>query len=134
MLRKKVKLNKSFLPPLIWGLLIFVGASIPTFPLEKLRESNKIFDVFFSDISFHFVGFGLFAWFLCAGFFKQKKHALPYYRIGFYSFSFGVFIELYQIFLPYRHFSVLDLAVDCAGIGSALILFRHLLASRRSSV
>lgn len=123
MLRKKVTLNKYFLPAFVLGILIFVGASISASPLEDLQKSHQILGVLLSEFSLHLLGFGLFAWLLCYGFHKQKKHPIPYHKIGFYAFSYGLFIELYQIALPHRYFSVLDLAVDCLGIGVALILY-----------
>ena len=110
------------------GLMILVGASIPTSPLEKIQKSNKILDVFLSEISLHFFGFGLFALFLCAGFNKRKKLPLPYYRIFLYSFSYGLLIELFQIGLPYRFFSVSDLVVNSAGIAVGIFLFWRIFA------
>jgi len=123
MLRKKVRLNKHYLPVFGLGILIFVGASVPSSPLEDLQKSHQVLEILLSEFSLHFFGFGLFAWLLCHGFDKEKKHPIPYHKIGIYSFSYGLFVELYQIAIPYRDFSVLDLAVDCLGIGVALILY-----------
>jgi VanZ family protein len=134
MLRKKVKLNKHYLPAFVVGILIFVGASISTSSLEDLQKSSQMLGILLSEYSLHFFGFGLFAWLLCYGFDRQKKYPIPYHKIGFYAFSYGLFIELYQIALPHRHFSVLDLAVDCLGIGAAMILFKRVSASRRASI
>jgi VanZ family protein len=122
MLRKKIALSINFLPAYIMGLLIFVGASIPSSPIEKLQNTHTIFKVIFSDVSLHFFGFALLTFLLCAGFNKQRKYPLPYQKIAFYSLSFGLLIELYQIAIPYRYFSLSDLAFDCVGIGGALIL------------
>ena len=115
------------------GILIFVGASISSSPLENLQKSHQILEILLSEFSLHFAGFGLFAWLLCYGYNKGKKPPIPYIRFGLYAFSYGLFIELYQIALPHRHFSVLDLAVDCLGIAVALILFERVAARRAAS-
>jgi VanZ family protein len=48
---------------------------------------------------------------------------MPYFRAGFFAVAYGLFIELVQVPLPYRHFSLMDLAVDAAGIVAGLIVF-----------
>jgi VanZ family protein len=49
-------------------------------------------------------------------------------RAGIFALAYGFFIELVQIPLPYRLFSMKDFAVDAAGIVVGLFvfyLFRH---------
>ncbi len=41
-------------------------------------------------------------------------------------FGYGVFIELSQWFLPYRSFSIADMAADAAGILVGLTLYHFL--------
>jgi VanZ family protein len=44
-------------------------------------------------------------------------------RAGVFTLSYGFFIELVQIPLPYRLFSMKDFAVDAAGIVVGLFVF-----------
>jgi glycopeptide antibiotics resistance protein len=121
--------NRHFLPAYIFGVLILIGASMPTAGLRKIRRINDIFGIIFSDYSLHFFGFGVFAALLAWGYYKKKSSAVLI-RSGLLAFSFGLFIEVYQLFLPYRSFSIIDLAVDSAGIVFMLGLFWGIVIKR----
>lgn len=96
---------------------------IPERDLMNFRKPHMIFDLLLSDQSFHFFSFGILAWLLCYGYSRTKWSRMPYFRAGFFSAAYGVFIELVQVPLPYRHFSVMDFAVDVAGILLGLFVF-----------
>ena len=68
----------------------------------------------------------------CYGYYRNKKSFLLYLKVGLLSLCFGFFIEIYQIFLPYRSFDLHDIASDCVGIVAALLLFK-LITIRRDS-
>ena len=114
--------NNHFLSAYVFAGLIFLGASISTRGLSKIQGMHKLLDIFFSEYSLHFFGFGIFAILLAWGYYKKKSSSLLM-RAGLLSFCFGIIIEVYQKFLPHRDFSLVDIAVDCAGIVLALGLF-----------
>lgn len=83
---------------------------------------HELLDIVFSEYSLHFFGFGILAVLLAWGYYKKKSSSLLM-RAGLISLCFGFVIEVYQKFLPYRDFSLGDVAVDCAGIVLALVVF-----------
>lgn len=115
--------NRYFLPAYSFAALILVFASVPTGPLEKFQSFPKLIRFFLSDHSLHFFAFGILAALLCFGFYRIKYSSLPYLGIGLASLGFGLFIELYQIVLPYRFFEFYDLISDFLGITLALGIF-----------
>jgi len=117
-----VRRNKHFLPAYVSAGLIFIGSSISTRGLSKIRRMHELLDIVFSEYSLHFFGFGIFAVLLAWGYYKNKSSSLLM-RAGLIACCFGVVIEVYQKFLPYRDFSFVDIAVDCAGIVLALGVF-----------
>ena len=121
MLKRVVK-NPFFLVYL-YAFLLFVGAMVPERDLMKFRKPHMIFDLLFSDKSFHFFGFAILAWLLCYAYHKAGWSRMPYFRAGFFAMAYGLFIELVQIPLPYRYFDVIDFAVDVAGILLGLFVF-----------
>lgn len=105
------------------AFLLLVGAVIPGEDLMRFQKPHRIFDLLLSNESFHFFGFGILAWLLCYGYHRAKWSRMPYFRAGFFAMAYGVFIELVQIPLPYRVFSMLDFAIDVAGILLGLFVF-----------
>ena len=119
---KSIVKNPFFLV-YVYALLLLVGAMIPGTDFFKLQKANKIFSVLLSDNAFHFFGFGILAWLLCFVYHRAKLSRMPYLRVGFFSLTYGFFIELVQIPVPYRFFSVRDFAVDAVGIVVGLFVF-----------
>jgi VanZ family protein len=107
----------------VYAVLLLVGAMIPGNGFFRLQKANKIFSVLLSDNAFHFFGFGILAWLLCYGYHRAKMSRMPYLRAGIFSLAYGLFIELVQIPLPYRFFSMKDFAFDAAGIVVGLFGF-----------
>jgi len=81
----------------------------------------------------HFFSFGIFAWLLFYGFYKAGKIPDPFFRIVLYPAAYGLFIELFQILLPYRFFGINDLVSDFLGAVAALVLFKLIVINRRVS-
>jgi VanZ family protein len=107
----------------LYAFLLLVGAMIPGADFMWLQKANKYFDLLLSDYSFHFFGFGVLAWLLCYGYHRAQWSRMPYFRAGFFAVAYGLLIELVQIPLPYRFFSMKDLAADAAGIVAGLFVF-----------
>jgi len=121
--------SRYFFPAYFFAALILIFSSLPPEGIEKARDFHKLLGLLLSDYSLHLFAFGLLTALLSYGFFKTKNFSLPYLRIGLLSFGFGLFIELYQIFLPHRSFSLEDLASDLVGIIIFLFLIKIFLAA-----
>jgi len=122
--------NKHFLPAYVFAGLIFIGSSISTKGLSKIRRMHELLHIVFSEYSLHFFGFGIFAILLAWGYYKKKSPFLLI-RAGLLAFCFGSLIEIYQYFLPYRDFSLVDVAIDSAGIVLASGLFWFAVVKKR---
>ena len=121
-LPKNIAKNPFFLV-YVYALLLLAGALITGTDFFKLQKANKIFSVLLSANAFHFFGFGILAWLLCFGYHRAKLSRMPYLKAGFFSLTYGFFIELVQIFLPYRLFSMKDFAIGAVGIVVGLFVF-----------
>ena len=108
----------------IYGLVVFLGHSIPVSRLLRItRRMNIFFRYLFSDFSFHFFVFGLFAWLLCYGYYKAGREKIPYVRIFLLSLFYGALIEAWQAVLPYRYFDKRDMFFDFLCISVFMIAF-----------
>ena len=123
------KKDKHFIPAYVFAVLILVGSSISTSGLYKIRSIHELFHLIFSDYSMHFFGFGVFAILLAWGYYKNKT-SLLLFRAGLVACMFGLVIEVYQKFLPYRDFSLIDLAFDWAGVLLALPVFWYVVIKK----
>lgn len=80
-----------------------------------------------NDKILHSVGFFVMA------FISQLAHPNTRFLILFIGLScFGLAIELIQAYLPYRSFSVWDLAADVLGLGIYFMVFAHFLKGKSS--
>jgi hypothetical protein len=122
--------NKHFLPAYIFGVLLLIGASVPSHNLARIKNINRFFDIILSENLLHFFGFGIFAVLLAWGYYKRNSSGV-FLKAGFFSFFFGFMIEVLHYFLPYRSAELKDLALDLAGILVMLGLF-WLVFSRRN--
>jgi hypothetical protein len=113
---------RSFFPAISFGILIFVFASLPSVQLFRHKNLSIFFKILFSDSSQHFFAFAIFTALLYYGFYKVKNMSILFLKVGLYSISYGIFIELHQLLLGYRSFSFSDLFFDMAGIAFFLIL------------
>ena len=122
--------NKHFLPAYIFAALLFAGSSISTRGLRHFRRMHEVLAILLSEYSLHFFGFGLFAILLAWGYYKKGSSFL-FLRAGLLALVFGAFIEVYQYFLPYRDFSLVDVGLDAAGIVLALAVFWFAVVKKR---
>ena len=127
--------NKYFLPAYIFALLIFVSSSLPTGQVQKAKASHWLLEILLSDFYLHSLIFGAFAGLLCWGFYKARNSAIPYIKIGLLSVGYGLFIEIYQHFLPYRSLKFNDFIADVVGVIVFSLLFKisTIILKRRQS-
>ena len=107
-----MKRNRAEVKLLFYGFvsLVFVLAIVPDY--HYLPEPLKVHD----KIN-HFIGF--FALFLS---FDYAYRNLKLFKKGIILLCYGLFIEIVQLLLPYRDFSLLDFLADGIGIASYMIL------------
>lgn len=122
--------NKHFLPAFGFGVLLLIGASLPSGSLTKIQDIHRFFDIVFSEYSLHFFGFGIFAGFLAWGYHQRRSTGI-FMKAGIISFSYGLLVEIIHYFLPYRSAELTDLALDAAGILFMLGLFWLIFIRRR---
>jgi len=123
--------NKHFLPAYIFGVLLLIGASLPSRSLTKIQNIHRILDIVFSEYSLHFFGFGIFVGLLAWGYYQRKSTGI-FVKAGIISFSYGLLIEIIHYFLPYRSAELSDLALDAAGIALVLGLFWLVFGRRKA--
>jgi len=102
------------------ALFILVLFSFPRSAVSGALEKNSILSVILSDPLIHICAFGSFAIVLAWHFSGQRKIKFFLGRVALLAISYGLFIEIYQIFIPYRSFQVIDLVFDGVGISLAL--------------
>jgi VanZ family protein len=115
--------RSPFLPFYVYAIMLLGLMSIPPSSLIRLQRKSGLFAVIFSDYTFHFIGFGLLAWLLCIGFNKARDGKIPYILVGLIAVGYGFFIEVCQIFIPYRTFGLDDLTADAVGVVAGLFAF-----------
>jgi len=118
--------RSHFFPVYAYAILLLGLMSIPPSSLIRLQRKSGLFAIIFSDYTFHFLGFGLLAWLLCAGFDKSRSGKIPYVLVGMIAVGYGFFTEFCQIFIPYRTFGLDDLSADAVGVLAALLAFYFL--------
>jgi len=133
------KFLKLFLPPLLVMAFVFpvgnkVLASSRTYELfmtvfywllpHASRHAGSLGYIIFRKTG-HFVTYGLMAFLLYRAFRGEKgpkwKPACLYWAAAV-SVGYSFVDELLQTFVPHRHGSPIDSAIDCAGIALALLL------------
>lgn len=106
-----------------WGiyhkLILWIVVSA-IFYLATTSVDHKVQSTF-NDKFNHLIAFGVLSFLSHIAF--QSQHWLKWATV---LFGYGLLIELVQYFLPYREFSLLDLATDLLGIVLYLIIFRPL--------
>ncbi len=109
-------------PAILWSLIILF---ITLTPGEKLPEVG-IFQV---DKVVHFFVFGLLMFLAAYGlerFFSLRKQQLNVVRIAvMYSTGLGIMVEILQLFVPNRSFSLADIVANTIGTGIGYFIFRY---------
>jgi VanZ family protein len=113
---------KYFIPAYLFAGLIFFESSISTAGIKKVQRMHRLLDISLSDYSLHFFGFGILAIMLAWGYYKSKS-SFTLVKAGVIACLFGMLIEVYQSFLPYREVSYVDMGINLAGIVLALLVF-----------
>lgn len=122
---------KYFLPSVFFGMLIIISSALPMQPIKKLQHSNFLLRIILSNYCLHFFAFGIFTVLLCYGFYKSRGR-ISSFLVGLLAFSFGLFIEIFQIFIPDRSFGLDDLIPSFAGTVVALVIIGISSNSRKS--
>jgi len=95
----------------IWIALIGVLSVMPS-PDSVVTVSDKFA---------HFVAYFMTASLCYCAFRKESLSFIVYSGIGV--FLYGIAIEVVQYFLPYRDFSLGDIAANASGIGSFIVIW-----------
>ena len=66
----------------------------------------------------HVAAFAVLAWLACAAYPRAQRWQQVFARL----LCYGLLIECVQYWLPWREFSLLDLAADALGLGIVLVL------------
>jgi VanZ family protein len=109
-------MNKScFLSviPVVCIVLLFLGAINLNFRNVASKPG--------SDKSLHFIGFFILSLLLIFTF-KNYTAKRVYLKSLIIAIIIGIIIEIIQLFIPARSFSLLDLAADAGGIALAMML------------
>jgi VanZ family protein len=109
--------HKYFFPVYFYGLIILVLSVLPTQNMGKIKNMNRLFQFIFSDTFLHFCAFAILMLLLCYAFSKVKLSRFIVLLSAGIALLFGLSIEIIQIFIPYRMFSLKDILIDAAGIG-----------------
>jgi len=96
----------------VYLILLFLGATI-----IKLNNASAPG----SDKSLHFIGFFILSLLLIFTF-KNYTVQRVYLKSLIVAIIIGIIIEIIQLFIPERTFSLLDLAADLGGIFLAMVL------------
>ena len=106
------KISNSFVPALIWALIIVVGS---------LLSSSKVPSIAVSDKGIHFFFYAIFAFLLYFPVYRTKRIAFSFLGsaviIVLIGFTFGALIELVQDrYIVGRFGEWLDLVANCLGL------------------
>jgi len=117
MFRKKY----AWIAPLSWALLIFYVSSRSTLPsLVEFKSSDKFMHV----LAYIPMGFLLmYAMRETPELFPSKQAFLA----ALLGTLYGISDEIHQLYVPGRHFELLDIAADSAGVILGIIIFTLLL-------
>jgi len=106
------KISNSFVPVLIWALIIVVGS---------ILSSSKVPSIAVSDKGIHFVFYAIFAFLLYFPVYRTKKIAFSFLGsaviVVLIGFTFGALIELVQDrYIVGRFGEWLDLVANSLGL------------------
>lgn len=97
-----------WLPVLFVACIIFYLSTIPTNGPQLFKNSDKVY---------HFIAYSVFAFFMMGGFSHslKKRHAVLIELSVVIVALYGIFLEIYQSFLPTREMSSLDVVANTLG-------------------
>lgn len=108
----------------LFAILMLVGFSIPSEPIENIANLNNFLSFILSDKMLHAVIFGILVWLWCLGAYKKGHEPTPYLQVLLGAGGYGFFIELWQYLLPFRSFDGIDLLFDLLGIVIGIFIFK----------
>ncbi|MDY7040126.1 MAG: VanZ family protein [Chloroflexota bacterium] len=115
-------LLSHWLPPILWMVLIFVVSAQPTLP----SPPDPWLDLLLKKMA-HFLEYAILAFLWWRALSGGDLHAgRPLIVAGMASILYAVSDEYHQTFVPGRHGQVWDVAVDSAGVITALGSIRWL--------
>ena len=97
----------------VYLIILFIGAFAVNLGSEGSAPG--------SDKSLHFIGFFILSLLLIFTF-KNYAAKRVYLKSLIIAIIIGIIIEIIQLFIPARSFSLLDLAADAGGIALAMML------------
>jgi VanZ family protein len=99
----------------LWAIFLLIITLTP----GKAMPATGQWELPYADKVVHFVGFGVLAFLMMRGFCKQKnfnwlrkKSLLSSFLLAI---SFGIIIEILQIYVPERSFDLLDILANTTG-------------------
>src|SRR5687768_11190855 len=107
-------------PAILWSIVVLFLTLLPgeEFPEVQVVGIDKLV---------HFFIFGLVMVLSSFGLYKISAHTgaiqNPVLISFFYSITFGVAIEILQLFVPNRNFSLLDIIANVIGVALGYLLF-----------
>jgi VanZ family protein len=120
---KKSMRIKYLWPAIGWSLIILV---LTLTPGEKLPEVG----IFQIDKFVHFFVFGLLM--ILSSYGLKKIFTTTHFRANpvlvgsLYSIGLGITVEILQLFVPNRSFSLADIVANTIGVGLGYLIFRFL--------
>ena len=112
---------RRWLPTILWALLIFVACSIPSPTVAK-----EVLFLDKADKAAHLILFAVLSLLLARSLAPSSARKRIVLLAAGLSLFYGLLIELYQSFIPYRFFEYLDLLADALGAGSGGLLWLKL--------
>ncbi|CAN5293428.1 hypothetical protein BH23BAC1_BH23BAC1_29260 [soil metagenome] len=107
----------------LWALFLLLITLTP----GNAMPSTGNFTVPHLDKVVHFTGFGILAFLMMRGFKKQNSiewlKKKPVLSSLILAVSFGIIIEIIQLYIPERSFDLLDIFANTAGIFVGLVVY-----------
>lgn len=117
---------------IVTACILLIGYSLPNGPIENFRAGNSLLEILFSSNLLHLYSFGFFAFVL--GWERSRVFKFTgrqWIVVGIIALAYGLFIEIYQLLLPYRGTQVSDVIWDIIGIALGLGVAYGVLAWRK---
>ena len=124
---------KSFLPAIIWGIIIFIMSSLPGDDIPK----SFIINIPFADKIIHFSMYFLLVILILFGFLRKSKNTLiirKFLFAFFISLLYGILMEVLQYFVfIMRSADLMDIVANITGSLIGLLTFYYVQEQRAKS-
>ena len=121
----KIKLGFSFIPSILWAIIIFILSILPGSSVEKLNW----FDFLYIDKAAHCIFYAVLVFLILWAVKACNNDVTGHikYKVITVSIFYGVIIEYLQFqFFEDRHFEILDIMANIIGSFLGFILFNVL--------